>query len=51
MVRFPAYLAATWRSATPKREMIALLGELGQQERKDYFREYRLAPGVCADFA
>lgn len=35
----------------PERETIALLGELGQREGVDYFREYRVAPGVYADFA
>jgi very-short-patch-repair endonuclease len=35
----------------PERETIALLGELGQREGTDYYREYRVAPGVYADFA
>lgn len=36
---------------TPERATIALLDELGQREGQDYFREYRVAPGVYADFA
>lgn len=39
------------RPTAPEREAIALLGELGQREGADYFREYRVAPGVYADFA
>ncbi len=35
----------------PERATISLLGELGQQQGADYFREYRVAPGVYADFA
>ena len=35
----------------PERAMIGLLDELGQREGADYFREYRVAPGVYADFA
>ncbi len=35
----------------PERAMIALLEELGQREGRDYCREYRVAPGVYADFA
>jgi hypothetical protein len=35
----------------PERETIALLGELGQRVGMDYYREYRVAPGVYADFA
>lgn len=35
----------------PERATIALLDELGQREGSDYFREYRVAPGVYADFA
>ena len=35
----------------PERATIALLAELGQREGRDYFREYRVAPGVYADFA
>jgi very-short-patch-repair endonuclease len=35
----------------PEREMIGLLGELGKQEGRDYQREYKVAPGVYADFA
>jgi very-short-patch-repair endonuclease len=35
----------------PERETIALLDELGQREGTDYFREYRVAPGVYADVA
>jgi len=35
----------------PERATIALLSELGQREGADYFREYRVAPGVYADFA
>ncbi len=31
--------------------MIGLLDELGHREGVDYFREYRLARGVYADFA
>ena len=31
--------------------MAALLGELGKQEGRDYQREYKVAPGVYADFA
>ena len=31
--------------------MTALLGELGKQEGRDYQREYKVAPGVYADFA
>lgn len=34
----------------PERETITLLGELGQREGADYQREYRVAPGVYADF-
>jgi len=35
----------------PEREMTALLGEIGKQEGRDYQREYKVAPGVYADFA
>jgi len=35
----------------PERATIVLLDELGQREGRDYFREYRVAPGVYADFA
>ena len=35
----------------PERAMIGLLDELGQREGTDYYREYRVAPGVYADFA
>lgn len=35
----------------PEREMIGLLGELGKQEGRDYQREYKVSPGVYADFA
>jgi very-short-patch-repair endonuclease len=35
----------------PERAMIAMLDELGQREGTDYYREYRVAPGVYADFA
>lgn len=35
----------------PERATIALLDELGQREGADYVREYRVAPGVYADFA
>lgn len=35
----------------PEQEMIGLLGELGKQEGRDYQREYKVAPGVYADFA
>lgn len=35
----------------PEREMTALLGELGKQEGRDYQREYKVSPGVYADFA
>lgn len=35
----------------PEREMIGLLGELGKQEGRDYQREFKVAPGVYADFA
>ncbi len=39
------------RPTAPERAMIGLLDELGQREGADYFREYRVAPGVYADFA
>jgi len=35
----------------PEREMTALLTDLGKQEGRDYQREYKVAPGVYADFA
>jgi very-short-patch-repair endonuclease len=35
----------------PEREMIGLLGELGKQEGRDYEREFKVSPGVYADFA
>jgi len=35
----------------PEREMTALLGELGKQEGRDYQREFKVSPGVYADFA
>ncbi len=35
----------------PERATIALLDALGQREGQDYFREYRVAPGIYADFA
>lgn len=35
----------------PEREMIGLLGELGKREGRDYQREYKVAPGIYADFA
>ena len=35
----------------PERTMIGMLDELGQREGRDYYREYRVAPGVYADFA
>jgi len=35
----------------PEREMAVLLGELGKQEGRDYQREYKVSPGVYADFA
>lgn len=31
--------------------MIALRGELGAEEGRDYQREYKVSPGVYADFA
>lgn len=37
--------------SAPERATIALLDELGQRESVDYFREYRVASGVYADFA
>lgn len=51
---FAADVLARGRLANPtapERETIALLGELGQREGVDYHREYRVAPGVYADFA
>jgi len=35
----------------PEREMTALLTDLGKQEGRDYQREYKVLPGMYADFA
>ncbi len=35
----------------PEREMVGLLKELGAQEGRDYQREYKVSPGMYADFA
>jgi very-short-patch-repair endonuclease len=35
----------------PEQAMIGVLDALGQREGADYYREYRVAPGVYADFA
>ncbi len=35
----------------PEREMVGLLKELGAEEGRDYRREYKVAPGMYADFA
>lgn len=35
----------------PEREMVGLLRELGAEEGRDYQREYKVSPGVYADFA
>lgn len=51
---FAADLLARGRLAhptAPERATIALLAELGQREGADDHREYRVAPGVYADFA
>ena len=37
--------------SAPERATITILDELGQREGRDYFCEYRVAPGVYADFA
>jgi very-short-patch-repair endonuclease len=35
----------------PEREMVGLLKELGVEEGRDYQREYKVSPGMYADFA
>jgi len=35
----------------PEREMVGLLKELGAEEGRDYRREFKVAPGMYADFA
>ncbi len=35
----------------PEREMVGLLKELGAEEGRDYQREYKVSPGMYADFA
>jgi very-short-patch-repair endonuclease len=35
----------------PEREMVGLLKELGAEEGRDYHREYKVSPGMYADFA
>ena len=35
----------------PEREMVGLLKELGAEEDRDYRREYKVSPGMYADFA
>ncbi len=35
----------------PEREMVGLLKELGAEEGRDYAREYKVVPGMYADFA
>ncbi len=35
----------------PEREMAGLLKELGAEEGRDYHREYKVSPGMYADFA
>lgn len=35
----------------PEREMVGILKELGAEEGRDYHREYKVSPGMYADFA
>jgi G:T-mismatch repair DNA endonuclease (very short patch repair protein) len=35
----------------PERELVGILKELGVEEGRDYHREYKVSPGMYADFA
>lgn len=51
---FASDLLANHRRAQPtrpEREMVGLLKELGAEEGRDYQREYKVSPGMYADFA
>jgi len=51
---FASDLLATHRReqpTRPEREMVGLLKELGAEEGRDYQREYKVSPGMYADFA
>ncbi len=51
---FASDLLASHRRAQPtrpEREMVGLLKELGAEEGRDYQREYKVSPGMYADFA